>query len=52
MAVAQSVEQWCVYPEVGSSSLSPDFSDLLDLADFRYYVPNCSHSYINMIEIP
>ena len=32
-------------------SLSSDFSDLLDLADFRYDVPHCSRSYINMIGI-
>ena len=37
--------------EAGSSSLFPDISDLVDLADFRYCVPYCFHSYINMIEI-
>ena len=40
-----------LYPEVGSSSLSRDFLDLVDLVDFRYCVPHCSHSYINIIEI-
>ena len=31
-----------IYRYVTMYSLSPDFSDLLDLADFRYYVPHWS----------